>query len=56
MRSLFRFLATLLLVALVAALAFVGLLFSVLDGKPLVQREATVSTEAIGQARQLLCR
>ena len=54
MRSLFRFLATLLLVALVAALAFVGLLFSVLDGKPLVQREATVSTEAIGQARQLL--
>ncbi|HMV70746.1 MAG TPA: hypothetical protein PKC08_01085 [Pseudomonadales bacterium] len=54
MRSIFRFLAALLLVALSVILAFVGLLFSVLDRKPLVQRDATVSTEAIGQARQLL--
>jgi len=49
-----RFAATLLSLALLALLALGGLLFASLDGKPLVDREETVSPDAIDQARNLL--
>ena len=49
-----RLLATLVAVALAAILALGGLLFAALDGKPLVARDETITTDAIDQARRLL--
>jgi len=49
-----RLLATLVALALAAILALGGLLFAALDGKPLVARDETITTDAIDQARRLL--